>query len=218
VVATIDLRLARTSSVPMAGVPAFVSWSLAPGRIGLRRYDLQVQRDGGAFTALALPSPRATLHAGTLLIGHIYTYRVRAVDSAGHIGPWTSVGPRQALNVADASPSITWSGAWSTIALNAYLGGSAHSTGAAGATATLQFHGTSVAWVGPTGPTRGKAQVYLDGRLVATVDLGGSAFHPRQVVFAASVPDGAHTLVIRSLGTAGRSTVNVDSIYVIQPH
>ena len=34
----------------------------------------------------------------------------------------------------------------------------------AGATATYPFYGKSVAWIGPVGPTRGKAQVAIDGK------------------------------------------------------
>ena len=127
------------------------------------------------------------------------------------------MGPGVGLDISDASSSITWQGPWSSIALKAYLGGTGHSTGARGATATLRFSGSSVSWVGPMGPTRGKAQVYIDDRLVATVDLWAASFHPRRIVFSASLRSGAHTLVIKALGTAGRSTVNVDSIYVIQP-
>jgi len=201
----------------MVGVPAVVSWSLVIGQHGLRRYDLQVQRDFGAFSPLGLSSGRATSRAVTLQAGHTFTYRVRAVDAAGHAGAWKSVGPGTGLDISDASSSITWQGPWSSIALRAYLGGTGHSTGAAGATATLRFSGTSVAWVGPMGPTRGKSQVFIDGRLVSTVDLWAGSFHPRRIVFTASVRSGTHTLVIKALGTAGRSTVNIDSIYVIQP-
>ena len=65
--------------------------------------------------------------------------------------------------------------------------------------------------------TRGKAKVYIDGKLVTTVDLKTAAFHPRRVVFAASVKNGSHTLVIKALGTRGRPTVAIDAIYVVAP-
>jgi hypothetical protein len=200
----------------MAGIPAVVSWRLVGSQSGLGRYELQVQRDGRPFAAIALSSYRATSRIVTLQAGHTYRYRVRAVDSTGHAGAWKSVGPRVGLAIPDASASMTWTGAWSPIALQAYLGGQGHSTNAKGATATLRFSGTSVAWVGPVGPTRGKAQVYIDGRLMTTVDLWAPSFHARRIVFAASVRDGAHTLVIKALGTASRPTVNVDAIYVLR--
>jgi hypothetical protein len=211
------LRLVRLSTTPLAGVPTVVSWSLAGTLRGLRRYDLQVRQDGGAYRALALATPWATTRALTLLGGHTYTFRVRAVDSAGRIGAWQTVGPRRGQNLSDGAAAIRWTGDWSPVRLRTYLGGQAHWSGTAGATASLGFSGTNVAWVGPVGPTRGRAQVYLDGRLVTTVDLWAASFSPRRIVFAASVRDGPHTLTIKALGTAGRPTVAIDAIYVVAP-
>jgi hypothetical protein len=216
-VTTPIVRLARTSTTPLAGVPATVSWSVAGTARSVRRYDLQVRQDGGAYRTLPLSSPWATSRAVTLLGGHTYTYRVRAVDNAGRVGAWQAAGPRRSLNVSDGAAALTWTGAWSSVKLTTYLGGRAHSTSAAGATATLHFTGTNVAWAGPVGPTRGKAQVWLDGRFMTTVDLRAATFSPRRIVFAASVRDGPHTLTIKALGTAGRPTVNIDAIYVIAP-
>jgi hypothetical protein len=217
VVNTPVLRLARKATAPRVGVPAVVTWSLAGSLSGLRRYDLQYKRDGGAYTKVSLSSAGARSRWVTLHKGHTYTFRVRAVDKAGRVGKWQSVGPRLGARVSDASTLITWKGKWAAVKLKTYLGGKAHWTRVKGATATLRFKGTSVAWVGPVGGTRGKAQVYLDGKLVTTVNLKTAAFHPRRVVFAASVKNGSHTLVIKALGTAGRPTVAIDAIYVVAP-
>jgi hypothetical protein len=217
VVNTPNLRLAQKSTTPMAGVPALVSWSLAGSLSGLRRYDFQYRRDGGAWKALALTAAGAKARWVTLNRGHHYEFRVRAVDKAGRVGKWKTVGPRLGASVSDASALITWKGTWSAVKLKTYLGRTAHWTKAKNATATLRFKGTNVAWVGPMGPTRGKANVYLDGKLVATVDLKSSTFRPRRVVYAASVKNGTHTLVIKALGTTGRRTVAIDAIYVVAP-
>jgi hypothetical protein len=92
-----------------------------------------------------------------------------------------------------------------------------HSTKSRGATATITFSGSAIAWVGPVGPTRGKARVFLDGNLVATVDLYRSSFAARDIVFARNVSNGTHTLRIQALGTSGRPTVAVDGLYVLRP-
>ena len=198
-------------------MPAVVTWSLAGSLSGLRRYDLQYKRDGGAFTKVSLTSAGARSRWVTLYRGHDYTFRVRAVDKAGRVGEWKTVGPRLGARVSDASALITWKGKWAAVKLKKYFGGTAHWTRGSGATATLRFKGTSVAWVGPVGPTRGKAKVYIDGKLVTTVDLKAATFHPRRVVFATSVKNGSHTLVIKALGTSGRPTVAIDAIYVVAP-
>ena len=77
--------------------------------------------------------------------------------------------------------------------------------------------GTSVAWVGAMGPTRGKAQVYLDGKYVVTVDLRASSFKARRILFATAVPSGTHTIVVKGLGTSGRPTITVDAFYLVRP-
>jgi hypothetical protein len=217
VVNTPNLRLVKKATTPMAGVPAIVSWSLAGSLSGLRRYDLQYRRDDGAWKGLSLTSAGARARWVTLYRGHEYTFRVRAVDKSGRVGKWKTIGPRLGASVSDASASITWKGKWASVKLKNYLGRAAHWTKVKNATATLRFKGTNVAWVGPTGPTRGKANVYLDGKLVATVDLKSSTFRPRRIVYAASVKNGTHTLVIKALGTAGRRTVAIDAIYVVAP-
>ncbi len=214
---TPSLRLAKKTTTPAAGVPALVSWSLAGSKSGLRRYELQYRVDGGAYKKLSLTSAGSKSRWVTLTSGHDYTFRVRAVDKAGRVGDWKTVGPRTGQNVSDASSSITWKGKWGSVKLKTYLRGAAHWTKTKGATATLRFKGTGVAVVGPIGSTRGKAQVYLDGKLVATVDLKAARFHPRRVVFATNVKNGSHTIVIKALGTRGRPTVAIDAIYIVAP-
>ena len=73
-----------------------------------------------------------------------------------------------------------------------------------------------MAWAGPVGPTLGKARIILDGRLVATVDTYRSVFRARDIIWAATMADGRHTLRIQVLGTAGRPTVAVDGLYVLR--
>ena len=60
-----------------------------------------------------------------------------------------------------------------------------------GASATIAFMGNGIAWIGPVGPTRGVAKVYIDGRYVATVDLRRSTFQARKTVFAQTLAAGA---------------------------
>ncbi|HEY7590229.1 MAG TPA: hypothetical protein VH723_04505, partial [Candidatus Limnocylindrales bacterium] len=80
--------------------------------------------------------------------------------------------------------SITWTGAWREAPYQAYAGRNARWTNEAGATATFTFAGSSVAWWGPSGPTRGRAKVLVDGAEVATVDLYARHFEPRTRIFS----------------------------------
>jgi hypothetical protein len=64
---------------------------------------------------------------------------------------------------------------------------------------------------------RGTAHVYLDGKLVANVNLHNATQMHRRIVFAHSwASDGAHTIKVVCAGTAGHPTVDVDTFLTIR--
>ena len=113
--------------------------------------------------------------------------------------------------IADRSAAIEYDGGWRTARHGGYHGGTVRYATGRGASATMTFTGRGVTWYGPTGPTRGKAKVYVDGRLVKTVDLRSSGFHPRSAVFSKRWSTARrHTIRIVVLGTSGRAMVAID--------
>jgi hypothetical protein len=122
-------------------------------------------------------------------------------------------GSRRVLD--DRSAAIRWSGRWRVAKHTGYRGGSAQYATVRGATASIRFTGRSVRILGPTGPTRGRVAVLVDGRLVRTVDLRAPRFHPRATIAAFSWPQtGIHRVELRVLGTPGRPYVAVDRIVI----
>ena len=198
VVTTPRVNLSTTSQVSTSGVPTVVGWNLA-GDDPLKRYEFQAKVDGGSFAGKSLASSTAKFYRTTLGSGRAYTYRVRPVDSKNRVGAWRSVGPVKGISVPDNASSIAWSGAWSTASHGDYLGDKVHWTKTAGAKATFTFKGSSIAWVGPVGPTRGKAYVHIDGKYIKTVDLKASSFVARRILFAATLPQGTHKIKIKVL-------------------
>jgi len=211
------VKLSGTSAVPSSGVPVLVDWGLASTDNGVSRYQLQARVGDGAWQSVSLPSATSSYARRTVPAGATVRFRVRAIDRAGTVGDWVTSAAVRASAVSDSSSAIRWSGSWSFASHSSYLGGRVHSTTARGSTATITFSGSAIAWAGPVGPTRGKAQVYLDGDLVATVDLYRSSFAARDIVFARNVSNGTHTFRIHALGTSGRPTVAVDGLYVVRP-
>jgi hypothetical protein len=66
--------------------------------------------------------------------------------------------------------------------------------------------------VAAVGPTRGSADVYVDGELRSTVDLSSGTRETRRIVFAASwSTEGAHRIEIVVRGTPGHPRVDVDA-------
>jgi hypothetical protein len=125
--------------------------------------------------------------------------------------------PTRTRLIGDRSNSIVYRGTWRVAHHQGYRGDTVRYATSRGASATLTFTGRGVTWHGPTGPTRGRARVYLDGRLVKTVDLRRSSFHARAAVFSKrwSVSS-KHTIRIVALGTRGRAMVAIDDFAIVR--
>jgi hypothetical protein len=76
------------------------------------------------------------------------------------------------------------------------------------------FNGRDVAWLATKTTSSGRAQVYIDGLYVRTVELDASTNAFRKIVFSKHyATKGAHTMVIRPLGD-GR--IDIDAIVVLR--
>ena len=86
-----------------------------------------------------------------------------------------------------------------------------------GARARYDFKGRQIAWVAETGPTRGVANVYLDGVKVESIDLWSDTAQARKIVFTRTwATETVHALEIRVAGTPGRPRVDVDAVLVLR--
>jgi len=113
------------------------------------------------------------------------------------------------------SAKIHYTGRWSRRDHRSYSGGHVRSTTQRGAKAIFSFTGTAVAWLGPIGPSRGKASVYLDGTYVKTVNMYAPRFDPTAVLFRRTFAENSkHTLKIVAQGTRGHATVAIDRFVV----
>jgi Transglycosylase-like domain len=119
------------------------------------------------------------------------------------------------FHFSEKNARVTYAGAWKSAQFGGYAGDGVKYATKAGATATVSFTGKKVVWYGPVGPTRGKARVSIDGKVVRTVDLHRSGFSARVAVFSKTfATKGAHTLTIEVLGTARHPMVAIDEFAV----
>jgi hypothetical protein len=98
--------------------------------------------------------------------------------------------------LSEKSKLIAYKPTWSTARHSAYGGDRVRYATRKGASATITFTGTGIAWIGPVGPTRGTARIYVDGKAVKSVNLRRSTFHARTLIFAKKLTAGEHTLKI----------------------
>jgi SpoIID/LytB domain protein len=102
----------------------------------------------------------------------------------------------------ETNPLLSYSSGWTRGAASVHSGGGYAHASTAGATMTVRFRGTSIAWVGPKAPSYGRAEVILDGTSRGTVSQYASSVSNQQTVWSISgLPEGEHTLVIRATGT-----------------
>jgi hypothetical protein len=130
-------------------------------------------------------------------------------------GTTTRIGRPPFTTRQETSASVAYRGSWSRAVHPDYIGGSAFSSNQRGASARLTFTGPNIAWIGPVGPTRGKARIYVDGRYVKTIDTYSPRFSPSRVLYSAAyATERRRTFAIVVLGTKGHPTVAIDALVV----
>lgn len=108
---------------------------------------------------------------------------------------------------------------WGDVEAAEASGGSVSATDLARSSAELTFRGTGVQWFTQRGPDQGRAEIYLDGLLVRTIDnyAPSPAFGVERSV--TGLADGVHTLRIVVLGDARRAAtgalVSIDRLSVV---
>lgn len=138
---------------------------------------------------------------------------MRYYRAGGGKDPSAKAESRRTSN--ERSKAIDYSGTWRRATHGGYGGGAVAYATSPGASAAFTFTGRTVAWNGPTGPTRGKAKVYVDGTYVKTVNLHRGTFDARSTLFRASWKNGGkHTLTIVVVGTKGHPMVAIDDFVV----
>ncbi|MFH8341789.1 beta-galactosidase [Streptomyces sp. AM6-12] len=127
------------------------------------------------------------------------------------------LGARSRYTYDDRDKALTYQGSWSHVgAEQSYTGGDYQHTESfsdtAGDSASVDFTGTGVKFISNLAANHGKADVYLDGTKVKTVDLYGATGRSQYVAYQVSgLTSGPHTLKIV---VAGNGFVPVDAIDV----
>ena len=210
-----SVRFADGGTVSASGtVPLNVTWNADDALSGVASSALESSPNGtDSWSTVSTANGGGT--SAAIVGDSTQWFQVSAADAVGNAatpllsGPW-GIGPYQEI-------AATYKGTWSAPPPGQTWGSVRYST-AAGATAKFAFTGTDVAWVSTRAGNRGKAKVYIDGALKATVDLFSASTQARRIVFAATgLSAGPHTLKIVVSGTSGRPRVDVDGFLTLSP-
>jgi hypothetical protein len=103
--------------------------------------------------------------------------------------------------------------AWSTGSSANASGGTTRYSSLTGASATYESTGRAVSLVAPTGPTRGRARVYVDGTLSGNIDLHSSRSTQRKIVWQRTWPTSdPHVIRFVVEGTPGHPRFESDAL------
>ncbi|HEY0239319.1 MAG TPA: NosD domain-containing protein [Friedmanniella sp.] len=106
----------------------------------------------------------------------------------------------------NGSSALVLSGGWHTTRTTTASGGTFSTLVGKRGYASITFRATGIAWVSRPGPYNGLAQVYLDGRLVKTLDLYKSKTQYKKTVWSVQgLSSSAHTLKVVRTGKKNSS-------------
>ncbi len=93
-------------------------------------------------------------------------------------------------------PSVTYQGEWYQNGSSLNSGGSSALTNALGATATINFNGTGMTWIGALDPWSGLSTVFLDGTSYTVDGYGPETLYQQRLFSVSGLTAGPHTLTI----------------------
>lgn len=168
-----DLVVPRDGWIPMT-----VFWG-AFDADGVRMHDLEAIVNG---VAEQVSLPRTSSGTYKLRPGKNYQFAVRSQDAGGRWSRY-AYGARFGLSLIGEGAAARSTG-WTVHSVSDALGGSDLFSRTPGAWTSYKFYGDYVAWIGPRWPRGGSANIYIDDRLLQTVDLNSRSTLHRQVLSA----------------------------------
>jgi len=190
------------------------------GEVGLVGYHVYLRGAQGAYSRLTTsPLSETCYYHRTGTAGSVYA--VTAVNGYGTESAYAEVTAEQVVPVRyeEGDPAVTVEGYWVYEAHPDASGGKIRVAGSKGDRLRFSFTGRQVKMISAKYWTCGSANVYIDGKLVATVSLyNHDLVFGNLVVNATGLPYGQHVLTVEALGSgnpeADFNFVNVDAFEV----
>jgi len=173
--------------------------------------------------------PTITYTDKTVLTGSTYYYVISAVSSTGIESPKSNqvsvVIPVSGGNTQifqETNSNIAYTGTWASGSLSSFSGGTAKSSNVTNSSSEFTFTGTGIKWVSYLSSNRGKANVYIDGILISTVDTYSALVQAQKVAFEKlDLSSGSHKIKIVVAGTRNSSStgnyITADAFVVLLP-
>lgn len=211
--------LIRGSRATATAVPLRLSWPPATDQSPIVGYQLGEVDEVGVSEPAAVASTGGAIRSTirTIPFAASSAWAVRATDLPGNVGPWAAASPVSVAVMQESGTAVRRSSGWTSSTSTYVLGGRAIYATRAGSTVRYAFTGSGIALVGAKGPTRGMAEIRLDGVLIGKVSAYAKTSGTRLLLQALAVdPTRPHTIEVRVLGTAGHPRFDVDAFLVLR--
>jgi subtilisin family serine protease len=191
------------------GISSTLTWQPASGNLTGVKYVVLRRRGSSPWSTIATQTGRSIRQ--TLGFGTSYRFATRTRTSSGSLGPIAYAQYVSARLLQENTTSARYSGRWLTATSSTYSGGKTRMSTQPGAYVEFRRSARAIALIGRRGRTSGKAQIYVDGALAATIDLYRSTTRARTVLFSRSwTTIATHTVRVVVVGTPGRPRVDID--------
>jgi hypothetical protein len=212
---TVAIRAGSTLSG--TAVRALITWTARDnvGGSGVSSFVVQRSRNGGAWSAVA--TVLTPSYSPLLSIGTAYRFRIVAIDHDGNRSAAATSSSNTPRLTQGTSTALHYTSTWRTASSTAYSGGSTRYATTGGASASYTATGRAYAFVSTKAANRGKARIYVNGVLKATIDLGTMATTYRAQVWSIRYSTSAsRTIKVVVVGTSGRPRVDLDAFIVLR--
>ncbi|MFG2108273.1 choice-of-anchor D domain-containing protein, partial [Micromonospora chersina] len=220
-------RPALTFGVPSGGqltegtgIPVSVTWSASTAAT-VTGYQVQRASGSGAFADVPA-QPGAALSVTETLTPGSYRYQVRAC-SGGNCSAWVAMtAPVSIAAIQENDKALAYGGKWALGNVPGAFGGAVQHAATNKDKILYKVTAGGVQFISTKGPTRGRAEVWVDRALVATIDLYAPTEQPRQVVWSrAGMPaNSEHEIEVRVLGSRNPNStgnrVDVDAFLTMR--
>ncbi len=209
--------LRKGTRASLAKAPLALSWKPAIDQSPVVGYQLGESPAGYEPVAVATTSSATRSATRRIPYATSRAYAVRATDAPGNVSRWATGAAVRVVAVQERSTAVRRSAGWTRFSASDALGGRFLYSDRAGAWMRYSFTGSAIAVVGRKGPNRGRAEIRIDGVLVATVGARAKSTSGRWLLFSGAVdPKRSHTIEVRVLGTAGHPRFDVDAFLVLK--
>ena len=198
-------------------VKVIMGWSASDPGSGVKSYDVQQSTNGGARGRSLFSATTGTSSTRSLGLSTTYTYRFRARDKGNRLSAWSAPITFAPTRYQDSTSLATYSERWKAATISSASGNHTKYAKSSGALSTFTFTGRAVSLVAPRSSSRGKADIRVDGVLVATVSLYRSSTDARHHVWSRSWGAvGPHVVTVTVRGTSGHPRFDIDAWTVLQ--